>query len=178
MMTQSTVDPSWAGFLGRPIQQRDDALTRAVHAGRSILLTGAAGSISSVLARAIAQTPSRRLILLDRSRRRLDSLTRKIQADSPSAPQLANDPFAAIRHSSGIFVMISTDKAANPHSIMGATRRIVELILMRGTIGRTFMRALRPGNVLASRGSVVPEFNPSDTPMALLDSQYHLLVRA
>ena len=88
-------------------------------------------------------------------------------------PQLENDPFAAIRnnalgtcelanvairHRSETFVMISTDKAVNPHSIMGATKRIAEMILMRGTSGRTCMRALRLGNVLASRGSVVPVF--------------------
>jgi FlaA1/EpsC-like NDP-sugar epimerase len=41
---------------------------------------------------------------------------------------------------------------------MGATKRIAEMILMRATSGQTCMRALRLGNVLASRGSVVPVF--------------------
>jgi FlaA1/EpsC-like NDP-sugar epimerase len=149
------------------------------------------------------------LVLLDCSRRRLDSLVRDIRAESPHVPlisvvgdichaaaldevfsthlpevvyhaaafkhvpQLENDPFAAIRnnalgtyelahaairHGCETLVMISTDKAVNPHSIMGATKRIAEMILMRATSGQTCMRALRLGNVLASRGSVVPLF--------------------
>ncbi|HLQ76213.1 MAG TPA: polysaccharide biosynthesis protein [Terriglobia bacterium] len=209
MMMHSIVDQTWAGFLGRAILHRDDASTRSVHAGRSVLVTGAAGSIGSVLARALATASPRRLILLDRSRRRLDSLTRDIRADSPNVPlisvvadithapaldhlfatqqpevvyhaaafkhvpQLESDPFvairnnalgtdelsrAAVRHHSETLVMISTDKAVNPHSIMGATKRIAEMILMRGASGQTCMRALRLGNVLASRGSVVPVF--------------------
>jgi FlaA1/EpsC-like NDP-sugar epimerase len=82
-MTHSTVDQTWTSFPGRPIPQRDDASTRTVHAGRSVLLTGAAESIGSVLARASAQYSKRCLILLGRSMRRLDSLTRNIRADSP-----------------------------------------------------------------------------------------------
>jgi FlaA1/EpsC-like NDP-sugar epimerase len=88
-------------------------------------------------------------------------------------PQLENDPFSAIRnnalgtyalahtairHGCKTFVMISTDKAVNPHSIMGATKRIAERILMQAASGQTCMRALRLGNVLASSGSVVPLF--------------------
>src|SRR4051812_26840369 len=38
MFRHSTVDQSWADFLGRPIQQRDDAATQKMHAGRSVLL--------------------------------------------------------------------------------------------------------------------------------------------
>jgi FlaA1/EpsC-like NDP-sugar epimerase len=54
--------------------------------------------------------------------------------------------------------MISTDKAANPHSIMGAAKRVAEQILTRLNSPATRMRSLRLGNVLGSTGSVVPLF--------------------
>jgi FlaA1/EpsC-like NDP-sugar epimerase len=55
-------------------------------------------------------------------------------------------------------IMVSTDKAVNPISVMGASKRVAELALLRWTNSNSQMRALRLGNVLGSEGSVGPAF--------------------
>ncbi len=67
---------------------------------------------------------------------------------------------ASRRHGTSVFVMLSTDKAVNPTSVMGATKRIAELIVRQAAEqgAQTRFGSVRFGNVLASRGSVIPTF--------------------
>jgi FlaA1/EpsC-like NDP-sugar epimerase len=64
----------------------------------------------------------------------------------------------AQRYGVATFVMLSTDKAVNPRSVMGASKRVAELALLRWSNARSPMRAVRLGNVYGSQGSVVPAF--------------------
>src|SRR5579863_86125 len=88
-------------------------------------------------------------------------------------PLLENNPISAIRNNAigttvlaeavhrqghANLVMVSTDKAVEPSSILGASKRIGELALLHWNSSRTQMRALRLGNVHGSEGSVVPLF--------------------
>jgi len=88
-------------------------------------------------------------------------------------PLMEDNPFAAVannalathtlaeavaRYGSDQLLMVSTDKAVAPSSIMGASKRIAELILLVPRTPPVCMKAIRLGNVLGSSGSVVPLF--------------------
>jgi FlaA1/EpsC-like NDP-sugar epimerase len=88
-------------------------------------------------------------------------------------PLLEANPFPAVRNNvlgtlflaqtclrfeAARLIMISTDKAVNPSSVMGASKRIAELVLLSLSNAKTPMSAVRFGNVFGSTGSVVPLF--------------------
>ncbi|MGX8832914.1 polysaccharide biosynthesis protein [Amedibacillus sp. YH-ame6] len=85
--------------------------------------------------------------------------TRPIEAIKNNVFGTNNVINACIKHKVSRFIMISTDKAVNPTNVMGATKRMTEIILQaNGNNGVTKMAAVRFGNVLGSNGSVIPIF--------------------
>jgi len=64
----------------------------------------------------------------------------------------------AERHGVSQFVMISTDKAVNPKGMMGLSKRLAERVILERHPSKTLFNVVRFGNVLGSRGSVIPLF--------------------
>jgi len=178
--------------------------------GKTVLVTGAGGSIGSELCRQIAHYRPESLVLFERYENALHGLLLELRAAHPKigvlpvlgdvtmsdrvaqifrqtgpdivfhtaahkhVPLMELNPKEAVRNNvwgtqvvaeaalaAGVerFVLISTDKAVNPSSIMGATKRIAEhLIQGFSQRGATKFTVVRFGNVLGSNGSVVPLF--------------------
>lgn len=85
--------------------------------------------------------------------------TRPMEAIKNNVFGTNNVIHSCIEHKVKRFIMISTDKAVNPTNVMGATKRMTEMILQaNGHNGVTKMAAVRFGNVLGSNGSVIPIF--------------------
>jgi FlaA1/EpsC-like NDP-sugar epimerase len=197
-------------LLGRDVVEMEmDEIARTL-AGRSVLVTGAGGSIGSELARQIALFSPSRLVLLDKSEgalftidaeireiaegvpveavladigdeRRVDELLARVDpsiifhaAAHKHVPLMEANPGEAVKNNvlgtktlaeaadrAGVesFVSISTDKAVNPSSVMGATKRAAELFIqMIDRTSATRYMTVRFGNVLDSNGSVIPTF--------------------
>ncbi len=199
-----------ADLLGRePVKLDMETIGRFLK-GKRVLITGAAGTIGSELARQIAPLHPELMLLVDRAENSLFFFEAEFQKQFAGQPFLAEVhdicdyttmsnllrthrphvifhaaaykhvplmervPAEAVRNNvlgtmnlartaqeNGVstFVFISTDKAVNPTSVMGATKRVAELLLqaMNGN-GATKFVAVRFGNVLGSNASVVPIF--------------------
>jgi FlaA1/EpsC-like NDP-sugar epimerase len=196
-------------LLGRKPVQLDESRIRSTIAHRSILVTGAGGSIGSELCRQLSRFEPAALVALDQSEstlfnidleirrkhpslrvvaalgdirdhRRVEEVIRQHEIDSifhaaayKHVPMLQlqvleaaqnnilgtrNVLHAAARNGVSEFLMISSDKAVNPVNVMGATKRVAELIVSSMTQSTTKFVSVRFGNVLGSNGSVVPLF--------------------
>jgi FlaA1/EpsC-like NDP-sugar epimerase len=200
-------------LLGRKqIRLEEDRIHESI-AGKSILVTGAGGSIGSELCRQTARFSPRKLVALDQAESELFKIDQELRRHHPTVevipvvadirdihsiedvvrthsvesiyhaaaykhvPMMELHVLEAVRnnvigtwnlatiaHKYGVpnFLMISSDKAVNPTSVMGATKRIAELIVsavFNLPDNRTKFVSVRFGNVLGSNGSVVPVFH-------------------
>jgi FlaA1/EpsC-like NDP-sugar epimerase len=178
--------------------------------GKTVLVTGAGGSIGSELCRQLARAQVGELILLGHGENSIFDVTNRLRLSNPGVtvhpviadvrdqaridavfatftpaivfhaaahkhvPLMEAHPEeaitnnvhgtavvvgAAIRHDVERFVLVSTDKAVAPTSVMGASKRLAERIVAQAAERhRRMFIAVRFGNVLGSRGSVVPFF--------------------
>ena len=189
----------------------DNSAIKSIIKDKTVLVTGAGGSIGSEICRQVLMQEPKELLALGHGEQSIYLLTenlselgntipvRKIIADvadrdamervfmqyRPQAvfhagahkhvPLMEDNPRESLRvNSYGTWnlaelcgrynvqrmVMISTDKAVHPTSVMGATKRIAEKLLLsvQQEYPQTKYMAVRFGNVLGSRGSVVPKF--------------------
>lgn len=197
-------------LLPRPEIELDTTETEKQLHGKTVLVTGAGGSIGSEICRTLLKFKPKRLLLLGhgensiylihqellktcgeielipiiadvQDKKRLLEIMFEYQptvvyhaAAHKHVPMMEGNPKEAVKNNiygtrnvaeaakqTNVerFVMLSTDKAVRPTNIMGATKRICEMLVTSlNEPGKTKFCVVRFGNVLGSRGSVVPLF--------------------
>lgn len=199
-------------LLGRDPVELDMALISNELSHKTILVTGAGGSIGSEICRQVCKFEPSKIILLGhgensiylinqelinlyknkieiipviadvQNKARLQEVMMKYRpyvvyhaAAHKHVPLMEANPFEAMRNNIlgtrntaeaainaevNKFVMISTDKAVNPPNVMGSTKRVAEMYIqcLNNENSKTDLVAVRFGNVLGSRGSVIPLF--------------------
>lgn len=198
-------------LLGRDPVDLDIESIAGYVTGKTILVTGAGGSIGSEICRQISRFKPKRIILLGHGENSIYIIEKELKnsysegidyipeiadiqdrnkifyimdkyrpdvvfhaAAHKHVPLMEHNPEEAVKNNIigtknvaeaadkyGVqsFVMISTDKAVKPTSVMGATKRIAEMIIQyMASFSKTKFVAVRFGNVLGSRGSVIPLF--------------------
>ena len=191
-----------------PLNEVHPAVTRCFE-GRTVMITGAGGSIGSEIARQVSALGVERVVVFDQDENSIFELIHEIGSGDGReiVPVVGNiRDHATVHRSLALYsphivlhaaaykhvpvmerncceavlnnvagtreladaaiafgcerlVMISTDKAVNPSSVMGATKRAAELLIQqRAGESKTHFACVRFGNVLGSRGSVVPIF--------------------
>lgn len=197
-------------LLGREPVRLDDENLHDFLDGKTVMVTGAGGSIGSELVRQITSFGPRRILLVERAEFSLFQISRELADTLPDVeavsliadvsdeprmreifeiyspeivfhaaahkhvPLMETNALEAVKNNIfathliaelagqfGVshFVLISTDKAVNPTSIMGASKRMAEVAVQSlGDSYSTRYMAVRFGNVLGSAGSVVPIF--------------------
>jgi FlaA1/EpsC-like NDP-sugar epimerase len=197
-------------LLGREPVRLDEDEMQGFLAGKTVMVTGAGGSIGSELARQVARFEPAALLLVERAEFALFSIDRELRDLYPDleimpltadvcdegrmrtifakyepqvvvhaaahkhVPMMEFNPTEAVKNNvlgtrllgeiagqSGTeaFVLISTDKAVRPSSMMGASKRVAELVIqdLNGRYETRYV-AVRFGNVIGSAGSVIPIF--------------------
>jgi len=197
-------EPSIEDLLGRtPVATDLEGVRRSLE-GRTVLVTGAGGSIGSEICRQVAGFGPARLVLLDHDETHLHDTMSVVDGRGHQAlvdindrhtlfgvfdrfrpdvvlhtaahkhvPVLEDHPVEAARTNVfgtlnvieasvavGVsrFLLVSSDKAVKPSSIMGASKRVAEQVLLSRSPRDGTYSAVRFGNVLGSRGSVIPTF--------------------
>jgi FlaA1/EpsC-like NDP-sugar epimerase len=198
-------------LLGRDEVELDMEVISEKLTGKTILVTGAGGSIGSEICRQVLNFKPQNILLLGhgensiyqidmelrqnvsskakiipiiadvQDRNRIFDIVSEYQPDviyhaaaHKHVPLMEYNPMEAVKnnifgtknvaeaaHTFGVnyFVMVSTDKAVNPPNIMGATKRFAEMVVQNlAKESETRFAAVRFGNVLGSRGSVIPLF--------------------
>ncbi len=201
----------YADLLGRPLIKIDREPIKQMVQGKTVLVTGAGGSIGQEICRQLLSYGPVKLLLFDIDETELHDLSLRLHDYQREwsdlifpivgdirnkqkvntvfeiyQPQLVfhaaaykhvplqelypeeavqtnilgsyNVLKAAKDHKAEKVVVISTDKAVNPTNVMGATKRVVELLARMLTSDETEMVSVRFGNVLGSRGSMLPLF--------------------